>query len=59
MSDEEYTTIDQLIAALESKRRKHGGDAVVMVDGFDPCEVTVEDNYDPEFYFPAKVLINC
>ena len=54
---ENQTTLNQLIARLERAKAKHGGDAIVGIEGHDEGEIAVEDNYDTEQYPDAKVLL--
>jgi hypothetical protein len=52
-----FMTLDALIGMLERRRAKVGGNTTVAIAGFDPGNIGLSDNYNPNLYPEVKTLL--
>ena len=50
-------TIGALIEVLQHRAEIYGSESLIAIEGFDPCEIVLDDNFDSDLYGDAKTLI--
>ena len=55
--NEEMGTIGALIEVLQHRAEIYGSESLIAIEGFDPCEIVLDDNFESDLYGDAKTLI--